>query len=284
MFTVDAPPSGVTTETMYDVADISPFAVRRRFLAKPDASGWSLEPLGFSGEAVHVDSLDSSELKIFGETIGLRFRVCLPIGSTEDSDADSEELPALLYFTKASERVAETSLALATHLVDTERIATELAKSLGLPEEIQEALGLSGRLHDLGKDRLIWQRAAGNSDTSKPVAKSPTFFPSRLKGYRHELGSLLDAASALPKDISAEVRELALLFIPVHHGWARPHFLPRAFDRTAIQRSAVAAAECIQRFASLQDRYGPWTLAYLEALLRAADGLASAGQMEHYDA
>jgi CRISPR-associated endonuclease/helicase Cas3 len=87
-----------------------------------------------------------------------------------------------------------------------------------------------------------------------------------LNGYRHELGSLVDAEQG---------DELMLHLVAAHHGHARPHFLPRAADSEALKKSEAAIRAAPGRFARLNDRYGPWGLAYLEALLKAADGWAS---------
>jgi CRISPR-associated endonuclease/helicase Cas3 len=50
--------------------------------------------------------------------------------------------------------------------------------------------------HDNGKWREIWQRAFGG-DMEKPIAKSKSpINPRLLDGYRHELGSLIDAGDS----------------------------------------------------------------------------------------
>ena len=72
-------------------------------------------------------------------------------------------------------------------------------------------------------------------------------------------------------------RDLVLHLIASHHGWARPGFpRPRQWDPDAPsalnRRLAVSAAD---RFASLQAEHGPWRLAWLEALLKAADAYVS---------
>jgi CRISPR-associated endonuclease/helicase Cas3 len=71
-----------------------------------------------------------------------------------------------------------------------------------------------------------------------------------------------------------------LHLIASHHGWSGPYFPPRAFDRRALRASEATAQACIQRFGRLQKRYGPWGLAYLEAIFKAADGLVSKSEQE----
>ncbi len=71
-------------------------------------------------------------------------------------------------------------------------------------------------------------------------------------------------------------RDLILHLIATHHGYARPDFPERAFDKDhpiALNRDVAEAA--MKRFAQLQIKYGWWQLAYLEAILKAADALAS---------
>ena len=73
-------------------------------------------------------------------------------------------------------------------------------------------------------------------------------------------------------------RDLILHLIAAHHGWARPHFEPEQWDIadgvTEEQNSAVAA-ETMRQFGRLQRRFGHWGLAWLEALVRAADYAAT---------
>jgi CRISPR-associated endonuclease/helicase Cas3 len=76
------------------------------------------------------------------------------------------------------------------------------------------------------------------------------------------------------------MRELALHLVAAHHGHARPTIAaydpgqPGAPEAWGAQETRARAAAL--RFARLQRRYGPWGLAWLEALLRAADWRASA--------
>ncbi len=167
------------------------------------------------------------------------------------------------------------------HDADVERYVEELTRNIGLDEELIAALGLAGLGHDRGKNRDWWQAAIGNPNTDntdwKPLAKSSSnsFDHNMNQYYRHEFGSLVeaeanDAFNAHPH------RDLILHLIAAHHGYARPHFPTEAFDRsrpTTMNRKI--AGEVMQRFTRLQRKYGWWQLAYLEALVKAADALAS---------
>jgi len=106
------------------------------------------------------------------------------------------------------------------------------------------------------------------------------------RGYRHEFGSLREFTDAFNagrllddqgKSISQDVFDLAMHLIATHHGRGRPHFAKGGFDPDVECRSDDIHTAAIQRFARLQKKYGWWTLAWLENLLRCADAAASAG-------
>ncbi|MDT4896440.1 MAG: CRISPR-associated endonuclease/helicase Cas3 [Acidobacteriota bacterium] len=164
------------------------------------------------------------------------------------------------------------------HNSDVRHFAQILAEKLHLSAEFAEALGIAGAWHDKGKNRQCWQMAVGNDlNLNPPIAKSKqTWFNHKLNNYyRHEFGSLVEAdADAELKQHPA--RDLILHLIATHHGYARPHFPERAFDKDnpiALNRDIAEAA--MKRFAQLQIKFGWWQLAYLEAILKAADALAS---------
>ncbi len=143
--------------------------------------------------------------------------------------------------------------------------ARRIGEALSLPDHEIDALEAAGRWHDRGKARRVWQRAAG-VPANGPLLVKPRkgyFRPALLGGYRHEFGSLAEAARKIPN--KSPNRELVLHLIASHHGWARPGFpqsrqwdpdVPSALNR----RLAIEAAN---RFASLQAEYGPWRLAWL---------------------
>lgn len=157
--------------------------------------------------------------------------------------------------------------------------ARHLAERLGLPDEVVELLAAAGGRHDLGKAREWWQKAIGNLEAfdTNPIAKSTenSFDHSFNQGYRHEFGSLVESLE--DEEIKAHPhRDLILHLIAAHHGYARPHFPERAFDRDQPKpRSRQIAHETMLRFNRLQRQYGWWQLAYLEAVLKAADAMAS---------
>ena len=160
--------------------------------------------------------------------------------------------------------------------------ARRLVEKMSLSPEMGSALLAAAKYHDSGKARPLWQRAMRAPLTGGPYAKTTgRGAPAQLMlsggTYRHEFGSLRDAEAA--PDIQAlpdAARDIALHLIAAHHGNARPtlHFAdPDTGQRADKERSATAA---VVRFARLQREWGPWGLAWLETLLRAADRRASA--------
>ena len=144
-------------------------------------------------------------------------------------------------------------------------------------KQLGEALIKAAEWHDRGKDRPVWQRFARNPNGTDPLAKSKRYLHGRaLGGYRHEFGSVLEATDDDDLRDHPE-RDLILHLIASHHGHARPHFDPRAFDheRFGTQENEDAASEVLRRFGQLQQRFGRWGLAWLESLLRCADIAAS---------
>ena len=165
------------------------------------------------------------------------------------------------------------------HTPAAERIAGDLVAKLGLHDPEASAVVCAAKWHDLGKRRDLWQRSIGNRDYPERVlAKSGPGAKGFRSGYRHEVGSLIDAAS-LPEflRLNPDIQDLVLHVISAHHGRARPHFASgELFDHEfASELATEIGREVPRRFARLQRKYGRWGLAYLESLVRAADALAS---------
>jgi CRISPR-associated endonuclease/helicase Cas3 len=233
-------------------------------------------------EPVPLQDIEPERLRTFAAEHGWRFLLAVQPEPQENKE-DEEVGFALLYFGKALRANSTTRVYLKDHHLAVGEKARELGRKVRVNEELVRALERAGELHDLGKQERIWQKAAGNTDregklrgdlVAKPI------LPMRgrdLGGFRHELASLYHAKQEL-KDagFSPEVCDLVLHLIAAHHGHARPCFQERACDRNRLRESARLALETVQRFGRLQERYGAWGLAYLESILKAADGLASA--------
>jgi CRISPR-associated endonuclease/helicase Cas3 len=158
-----------------------------------------------------------------------------------------------------------------------EECARAMAKRIGLDKESEDLLALAARLHDEGKRAARWQRAFKAPVDGRPYAKTqgPIDFDI-LDGYRHELGSLSYAEEHNEfKKLSADHKEFVLHLIAAHHGYARPVIGTSGCDDAPPSIVDERAREVALRFAHLSRRWGPWGLAWWEALLRAADQAAS---------
>ena len=213
----------------------------------------------------------------------IELRIAIP----HDDDGETEER-FLVYALRRPDpavQIGETELSwlgasiqtVDEHCVRVGTTARRIGEALALAPELVGALETAGAWHDRGKARRAWQRAAGVPPDGPPLAKSRRgrFRPEWLGGYRHEFGSLADAERALPEDTPH--RDLILHLVAAHHGWARPGFPRREhWDPDDSSRSnRERAVRTAHRFARLQAQYGPWRLAWLEALVKAADAWVS---------
>lgn len=156
--------------------------------------------------------------------------------------------------------------------------AMRIAEEIGLSEGDQTMLAAVARHHDDGKAAPRWQRAFNADRNGGPYAKTTGPFNRHvLNGYRHEFGSMLDAQRRGLDGIERGTPrfELALHLIAAHHGNARPAIEIGGCDSLPPSAAAGEAREIAMRFARLQRQWGPWGLAWWEALLRAADQQAS---------
>ena len=167
-----------------------------------------------------------------------------------------------------SSSVVGTPQSLRDHADQVENRARELAHRLMLSGEEVKAIGVAARLHDDGKAAERWQQAMNAPRRGRPYAKTAGGCNWQLlEGYRHEFGSLLRAER---EDLPDAIRDLVLHLIAAHHGFARPLIrYDGCEDAPSLLESK--AGEVALRFARLQRRYGPWGLAWREAILRAAD-------------
>ena len=156
--------------------------------------------------------------------------------------------------------------------------AEQIADALGLGAADKAMLIAAARHHDNGKAAPRWQRAFGAAGKDGPYAKT-TKAPNQhvLNGFRHELKSALDAeTNGLDGIGRADPRfDLALHLIAAHHGHARPTIGIGGYDALPPSRAEAGAHGIALRFARLQRQWGPWGLAWWEALLRSADQAAS---------
>ena len=182
--------------------------------------------------------------------------------------------------------------------------ARRIASRLGLTSELVTAVGYGGLLHDVGKadrrfqrwldpdgnraERLLAKSDMPRNEWGTALAKSG--WP---RGGRHEALSarLVERMMELnPEWSDPELRDLVLHLVISHHGHGRPLVLP-VKDGTALPVSARIEGTSVEasadlsrtdwaqpaRFRRLNDRFGPWGLALLEAVVRQADHAVSSG-------
>ena len=247
-----------------DLPAASEFRDHGRLVEKDE--GWEFIVLG-QGET-HWAPTREAVIREARRVTGLQYCVIFPLRLASE-DAPRRELAYLKARPEPGSQAVSREMLLSTHLTNAGKEAEGLAGKLGLPEGIVARLAEAARGHDLGKARRVWQEYARNTDPSTPKAKSESYRdPESLGGYRHELGSLVD--------IGREADPLVRHLIASHHGYGRPDFPDGAMDRDHLLDSCDQSELQLRQFTALQREYGWWGLAYLEALLKAADARASA--------
>jgi CRISPR-associated endonuclease/helicase Cas3 len=211
---------------------------------------------------------------------GWRMEVSIALRRTDDGETAwliVESLAGQLAGSEDGRSGAKRAQWLDEHQEWTESAAMRIARALVLPPELTELLAVGARLHDEGKKAERWQRAFSAPGGGEPPYAKTTSRPNiaMLDGYRHELGSLPYAeAHERVKALSPALRELCLHLIAAHHGGARP-LIRTSGAPEPPSRLAERAREIALRYSALSKTWGPWGLAWWEALLRAADQQAS---------
>ena len=211
-----------------------------------------------------------------------RWKVCLrfPIQSP-DEDEPSRFLTIEKFRKTATSEESRSTIGLRTlqvHLDDTEKEVDRLAERLGLSDELTQVFRIAARNHDHGKNSSRWQNAFSAPEQGGPYAKTPGPFRNNvLDGYRHEFGSL-PMVSRDPdfNKLSNNLKDLTLHLVAAHHGFARPIIRTDGCEDAPPSVQVERARDVALRFALLQKQWGPWGLAWLESILRAADHRASA--------
>jgi CRISPR-associated endonuclease/helicase Cas3 len=243
-----------------------------------DPKGWGAEALQAAGFRVRAVPADTEREPDW--PVEWRWRV-----DPDDDSDDGEEIRVEVWrraeATSGDAAIAKKSQGLDEHHDWTASEADAIARGLGLGEEYRKMLVAAAAVHDLGKARELWQRAMGaRRDEGWPYAKTvgrgiPELLEINGQTYRHEFGSLRDAENdGNIRQLPDELRELALHLVAAHHGFARP-IIAAVDPENAPSASAELARAAALRFARLQARWGPWGLAWWEALLRASDWAAS---------
>lgn len=168
-----------------------------------------------------------------------------------------------------------------SHVAGVARWAGEMAADHPQRIQIEKAAGR----HDLGKSEPRFQSMLYGDPIAAAVgpvlAKSgmrrltdlrAAYAQSGLpKGFRHELVSL-----ALLEETDPLVRYL----VATHHGYGRPWFPSCADENTPGVEHIPLGSGWADLFAMLRQEYGPWKLAEMELLVRAADARQSMAEQE----
>jgi CRISPR-associated endonuclease/helicase Cas3 len=216
--------------------------------------------------------------------------------SGKGSDASTEDDETSLF---KSGRVPLTA-----HIKAVVDQAGSFAEVLRLPARLAKTLVFAAQHHDDGKADPRFQAWLAGSETpstellakggqwrgvaAELAARAAAGVPER---WRHEVLSVrvaIQHLAAFDDDID---QALALYLIGTHHGHGRPFFPHHdTWDAHArpLLNMTIAAGPGPERldfswqgrdwaelFADLQAQYGPWGLAFLEAVLRLADHRAS---------
>lgn len=201
--------------------------------------------------------------------------------------------------------LASLPVPLDEHCLRVSEAAARFGRLAGLPAEVTQDVALAGLLHDLGKADPRFQAFLAYGDPLGPdlegplLAKSGRRLPQQARSqaglphrWRHEA---LSVAIALrhPRFREANDPALVLWLVGTHHGYGRP-FFPHADPELRSARTAIRLLlgssvtispatgpqelsfdwegdDWAGLYERLKARYGVWTLAYLESVLRLAD-------------
>ncbi len=198
--------------------------------------------------------------------------------------------------TKGRSRQQREVIGLEQHQDRVSELAENAARLIGLPEDIVDDLVLAANTHDEGKrDPRFQSWLSAGAPLGEAIAKSIyPWSPRRVdrlrsasgwpKGKRHETASAALLFQAFPE------RKLPAWLAATHHGSNRPFeagvpdTLGEAITVTGeVEGLAVQVAGNVElgiewstdTQRALTQRFGPWGLAFLEAILITADRSAS---------
>lgn len=247
---------------------------------------------GFTREAWNefLDALDPSPARPPSEVPRLSVRRGSQTASLDESDEVS-----------LCETLGLEAMQLEAHGKAVSEHARRLGTALGLLPPLVDLIAQAGNLHDIGKSDERFQRslnpildvtqgytpmAKSNMPRSRwQTARADAGWP---KGGRHEeLSARLVKMwlAARPHGLDGSEQDLLVHLVVSHHGNGRPLVVPVADGTADMVRwtfadgtRAHATSDLSQtdwhqpaRFHRLNDQFGPWGLALLEALVRQAD-------------
>lgn len=220
----------------------------------------------------------------------------LPVSQKMETDPTSDELD--------ERSLAETATELEAHGKAVAARSRSIGECLGLTAELVTVVEMAGRFHDLGKaDRRFQRWLDPEQACAVPLAKSDmarhlwarermaSGWPSR---GRHEVLSsriVLRWMRSYETGIADPLRDLLVHLVISHHGHGRPIVPPATDDGPPAVVSTDINGERVEvsadlsqidwdqpaRFRRLNEKFGPWGLALLEAAVRQADHTVSSG-------
>ena len=256
--------------------------VLARVRAAPAPPGWDeTEWRGF------VDTLRPQVVEVRREAP--RFRAATPANEPQSGDFDETSLgAAAIELDQHGQAVGARAGAIANHI--------------GLPSDLTAVVEYAGRLHDIGKADRRFQRWLDPEGVQGVLVAKSNALRYRWEEMRVAAGWPLGGRH---EDLSARLvrawleqaawgdplqRDLLLHLVISHHGKGRP-LVPPVSDGTpetvtgTVEGASVEAPADLgvvdwdqpARFRRLNDRFGPWGLALLEAIVIRADHAVSAG-------
>ncbi len=220
----------------------------RIVIARSDDGSWTPKPLPglLIPEDIGLDVRYETSGALFSDlkAANLRVRLVQPIVYDDDGDA----VRSLVVLAPAPKRKEKENQFLTEHVAAVEAEANRIAGTLRLAEDdlARAALLFAAKWHDEGKKARVWQVFANNPDTdAPPLGKmAQARDPKSLRGYRHELGSLL--RNPVPG--------------PLRHGRLRSACRPRgARTRFALDRHTSWLGPASLRVCCLRPVHGPRT-------------------------
>ena len=198
-----------------------------------------------------------------------------------------------------------TNVFLDEHIEGVTRMTRRFLKGCGINGGVSQVVIAAAERHDWGKLDLRFQFLLSPKQTGRPLAKGEgdyREYRSRKAeaaypdGARHEFVSVALAENCGEWDAGVD-GELALYLIGTHHGYGRP-FPPawndsgyeiegqwngRTLRARDVHRVGRLGSGWAERYTAMTRRFGWWGLAYLEAILRRADGMQSRKEEEAHE-